>query len=267
MAIIFDGKSYARKVEDQLYHRIEKLGEKPVMATVIVGEDPASRLYVKLKREAAERIGAEMDVYEFPETVSLKELLRRIDHLNADKTVSGIMVQLPLPKRLKKETDHILAHISPEKDVDGLRENSPFVPATVRAVLSILDQAKTRVSISPDAYTVVVGAKGEVGSRLIGELSKLGYEVGGITHQMKEEDIIKETSSARVVVSATGDSGIIGKEYIGKGAIVIDVGSPKGDVNFNEVREIAGFITPVPGGVGPVTVVSLMGNLVDAVEK
>jgi methylenetetrahydrofolate dehydrogenase (NADP+)/methenyltetrahydrofolate cyclohydrolase len=267
MAIIFDGKAYARKQEDLLYHKIGKLSKKPSMAAILVGGDPASKLYVSLKQKAAERVGIEMDVYEFPTHISKSELIRKINHLNSDQTLDGIMIQLPLPGSLKKETDHIINHISPEKDVDGLRENSKFIPATVKAVLSILDDAKKKVHISPDAYTVVVGADGQVGRGIVEELSRLDYEVGAFDVETSEKDLIRETRAARVIISATGTADLITKDHIKKGAVVIDVGSPKGDVDFPQVKEVASFITPVPGGVGPVTVVSLLVNLVEAVEK
>lgn len=265
--IIFDGKAFARKREDELYHAVAKLPKRPTMATIIVGDDPASKLYVRLKKEAAERVGVQMDIYEYPDNISKEALVTNINHLNADKTLHGIMIQLPLPDHMKEETDHIVHHISREKDVDGMREDSPFMPATVRAVISILDQAKKHIEIAPDAYIVVVGAKGEVGSKLVEVLSRSDYEVGGLDKDTDEESFIKETLSARVIISATGSEAIIRGEHVREGTIVIDVGSPKGDVIFDEVKHKAGFITPVPGGVGPVTVVSLLENLVGASNK
>lgn len=263
--IIFDGKAYARKIEDELYHKVEKLIKKPTMATIIVGEDPASKLYVRLKKQASERIGAEMDIYEYPDSISKQDLISRINHLNLDDTVDGIMIQLPLPFALKDETQNITNHISPDKDVDGMRDDSHFMPATVRAVISILDEAKKKVDIAPDAYIAIVGAKGEVGSKLVEVLSQSNYEVGGLTRDMDEEIFKKELKTAKVIISATGKEGLIGGDDVGDGVIIIDVGSPQGDVDFEEVKQKASFITPVPGGVGPVTVASLLQNLVKAV--
>lgn len=261
--IIFDGKAFARKIEDELYHKIERLPKRPMMVTILVGEDPASKLYVKLKTEAAERIGAQMDVYEYPADIKVEDLIAKINHLNADKTLDGIMIQLPLPDHLKDETEHIVNHISKEKDVDGMREDSPFMPATVRAVISILDEAKKKIEIHPDSYIVVVGAKGEVGSRLVEFLSRYDYEVGALDKDTDLETFVKELLSARVIISASGSVGVIKKDYVREGTVIIDVGSPKGDCEL-DVRTKAGFITPVPGGVGPVTVVSLLENLVEA---
>lgn len=255
MAIIFDGKAFARKREDELYRKIHKLKVKPVMATILVGEDEASKLYVNLKQKAAERVGAEMDIYEFPATISHDQLVAKLNHLNHDKTIHGMMIQLPLPPSLKEKTHDIVHHIPAVRDVDGLRDNSPFVHATAKAIISILSEAGKKVKISPDDYVVVVGASGMVGKSVVNELTKMGFEVG---------TGLAEAKSAKILISTTGSPGVITKEYVQKGAVVIDVGSPKGDVDFPGVEPKASFITPVPGGVGPVTVVSLLENLYEA---
>jgi len=260
---IFDGKAFARRKEDELYHKIVKLGKRPVIASILVGEEPASRLYVNLKRAAADRVGAEMDVYEFSSSISYNQLIKRISLLNEDKTVTGIMVQLPLPERLKGRTNEILSHIDFKKDVDGLRKNSPFMPAVVRAVIAILNEAKKKVKVNSNARIVVVGAKGAVGEKLVEVLTKEGYKVRGLSRGLSLEKFKKETLAADVLISATGQHGIIKGEHVSKGVVVIDVGSPKGDVDFAQVCQKASFITPVPGGVGPVTVVSLLENLLD----
>lgn len=258
MAIVFDGKAFAHKKEHALYHKIEKLKTKPVMATILVGDDPASKLYVSLKQKAAERLGAEMDIYQFPASITHDELVLRINRLNRDKTIHGMMIQLPLPPGMKENTHDIVHHIPASRDVDGLRESSPFVHATARAVLSILSEAKKKIKVSQDDYIVVVGATGMVGRRVVSELTKAGYEVG---------TTLSEAKNAKVLISATGKPGIVQAEHVKKGAIVIDVGAPRGDVKFDEVKDKASFITPVPGGVGPVTVISLLENLFQAAEK
>ena len=266
-ATVFNGRKLAKSKEDQLVHKIAKLQKKPVIATIMVGYNLASRLYVNLKQKAALRIGAEMDLYEYSVNVSHDVLVSKINSLNKDKTVDGIMIQLPLPGVLANKTGDILNHIAPSKDVDGLRENSPFDSATTRAVIAILDEAKKHVTISPDSYIVVVGAKGEIGSRIISKLTGLGHEVGALDIDTDKDTFIKETKSAKILISATGKNNLITGQHVKNGAVVIDVGSPKGDVLFNEVVDKASFLTPVPGGVGPMTVVSLMENLVDAASK
>ncbi len=264
MATIFDGRAFARAREDALYHKIAHSGKMPIMATILVGQDPASKLYVGLKQKAAARVGAQMDIYEYPEAISKEELERKIEDLAADATLHGIMIQLPLPKSLRVFTSEIINKIPKHLDVDGLREDSPFVPATARAVMSILEEAGKRRKISKDSYFVVVGARGVIGSQIVKVLSDSGYEVGEVIHKMTPDVFIKETQAADVLISATGRPGIIRGQHIKKGAIVIDVGSPRGDVDFDEVVKLASFITPVPGGVGPVTVVSLLENLVES---
>jgi methylenetetrahydrofolate dehydrogenase (NADP+)/methenyltetrahydrofolate cyclohydrolase len=264
MTIVFDGRDFARHREDELYHRILKLKNKPVMATILVGENPASRLYVSLKQKAAIRIGAEMDIYEYPADISKKALIDKITHLASDKTLNGIMIQLPLPKALREFTSEIIDKIPQKLDVDGLREDSPFVPATARAVISILSEAKKHKKVPKDSYCVVVGAKGSIGSQIVRTLSDAGFEVGEVSKNMDEESMLKETRAADVLVSVTGSPGIITADHVKKGAVVIDVGSPQADVDFREVAEKTSFITPVPGGVGPVTVVSLLENLFEA---
>lgn len=262
MTKIFDGRDYARHVEDELFHKIAKSGIKPVMATILVGSDPASKLYVGLKQKAAVRVGAEMDIYEYPESISKEELIAKIKGLVDDKTIKGIMVQLPLPKNLRVFTSEIINTIPKDLDVDGLREDSPFVPATARAVLSILGEARKHKRLGADSFVVVVGAKGFIGSQISRALSDSGFEVGEVTRKMAPELFSRETKSADVLISVTGQPGLIGAEHVKKGAVVIDVGSPKGDVKFDEVSGVASFITPVPGGVGPVTVISLLQNLI-----
>jgi methylenetetrahydrofolate dehydrogenase (NADP+)/methenyltetrahydrofolate cyclohydrolase len=264
MTIIFDGRDFARHREDELYHKVLKRKIKPVMATVLVGDNPASRLYVSLKQKAALRIGAEMDIYEYPADISKKALVDKITHLARDKTLSGIMIQLPLPKLLREFTSEIIEKIPQKLDVDGLREDSPFVPATARAVMSILSEAAKRRKVNKESYCVVVGAKGAIGSQIVRALSDAGFEVGEVGRNTDPESFIKETRAAEVLVSVTGSPGIITADHVKKGAVVIDVGSPQGDVDFRKVSERASFVTPVPGGVGPVTVVSLLENLVEA---
>jgi methylenetetrahydrofolate dehydrogenase (NADP+)/methenyltetrahydrofolate cyclohydrolase len=252
--IIFDGKAFAKKREEELAKKIVKLKKHPVMATIIVGELPASRLYVDLKRQAAERVGAEMDVYEYHAIISHDELVSRMNHLNKDKTIHGMMIQLPLPETLKDKTHDIIHHIPANRDVDGLRDNSPYVHATARAVLSILAEARKKVKIANDDYVVVIGARGMVGRSVVSELTKMGFEVG---------TELDEAKNAKVLISATGKPEMIGADNVKNGAIVIDVGSPRGDVDPS-ASLAASFFTPVPGGVGPVTVVSLLENLAEA---
>jgi methylenetetrahydrofolate dehydrogenase (NADP+)/methenyltetrahydrofolate cyclohydrolase len=264
MAVIFDGKAFAVEKEEALKMRVLGLktrGVNPKLASILIGSDPASKLYVGLKKKAAERIGAELDVYYIPENSKIEDVLLLISTLNLDDTVNGIMVQMPLPEKLEKFRDRIVNLISSEKDVDGLKHDSHYLHPTSKAVIDILKEAEK------DQKTVfkkicVVGAFGMVGAPLVKELNEKGYKVTGCGS--KTSDIKSKTLEADVVVSATGVQGLISGEMVKDGAVVIDVGSPRGDVNFYEVERKASFITPVPGGVGPVTISCLLENLISA---
>lgn len=254
MAIIFDGRTFAVRKEEGLKQKVADLrsrGIVPHLASILIGADPASKLYVGLKKKAAERIGAELDIYYLNEGTQLSEILHLIDSLNGDETVQGIMVQLPLPDSLHAAKVEIINSISSEKDVDGLRADSQFLHPTSKAVIDILKEAEKELRIEPKS-TCVVGATGMVGAPLVKELRRLGYN---LTH---------EREAADVLISCTGKPSLIDGSTVKVGAIVIDVGSPKGDIEFEAVSKKAGFITPVPGGVGPVTISCLLENLVYA---
>ncbi len=255
MAIIFDGRSYAAEKEESLAIRVLGLKARevyPKLASILVGSDPASQLYVTLKKKAAERIGAEVDIYLIKENSKPEDLLLLIATLNADNSVHGIMIQMPIPGKMGLKKRVILDSIDPEKDVDGLKIDSEFLHPTSKAVIDILKEAEKELKTKPKSVCVV-GANGMVGAPLVKELKELGY------------DVIQEREKADVLVSCTGTPDLIDESMVKSGAIVIDVGSPKGDINFESVSKKASFITPVPGGVGPVTITSLLENLVSAV--
>ena len=247
--IIFDGKTYALKKKELLKVGVKRLREKgiiPHLATIIVGDDKASLLYVDLKKKFIESLKAQVDIYVLSEKVSMEEIFSLIDSLNDDETVHGIMVQLPLPAKFVEDKDKIIERIDSKKDVDGLKENSNFLHPTSKAVLEILslaihDTKKTVESVC------VIGATGMVGRPLVTEL----------------KDLADISSEADCVISATGVMNLVTPAMVKDEAIVIDVGSPHGDVNLL-VPDKASFITPVPGGVGPVTITCLAENLLTA---
>lgn len=259
MSIIFDGRAFAEK-------KIKKLGEEaiklknqgihPKLASILIGDDPAGRLYVSLKKRRAESIGIKMDVYYLKEKESLDDILTLIDVLNSDSTVRGIMVQLPLPSNFSKEDkEEIINSIKKEKDVDGLREDSPFVHPTAMAVLQVIEEARLRLASARQAKTIcVIGKTGMVGSALLGEIKNTNYK------------LVENSEDADILVSATGSPNIIKANMVKKGAIVIDVGSPEGDVDSGVFR-VAGFMTPVPGGIGPITISCLLENLIVSAGK
>ncbi len=256
MTIVFDGRAFAEKKSKKLDKEVAKLkkqGIHPKLASIIVGNDPASKLYVSLKKKIAEGIGAETDVYYFKEKEPLENILTLIDSLNSDPTVHGIMVQLPLPANFSKEDkEKIINLIKKEKDVDGLREDSPFVHPTVMAIIQVIKEARLRLASARQAKTIyVVGKTGMVGSSLLKEIKSTNYK------------LVEKSEDADILVSATGSPNIIKASMVKKGATLVDVGSPKGDIDPS-CYKIAGFVTPVPGGIGPITISCLLENLTEA---
>jgi len=267
MATVFDGRKFAQEKETALALRVLGLktrGVYPKLASILVGNDPASQLYVNLKKKAAERIGAEVDIYLIKENSKLEDLILLIKTLNDDDTVYGIMIQMPIPGMLGENKGEILSAISSEKDVDGLKSDSPFLHPTSKAVIQIIDEAKKDPSLKDNPFkkAVVVGATGMVGKPLAHELKEENYEV--IECSSETGNLKEKALQADVLVSVTGVVNLITEDMVRPGTVVIDVGSPKGDVEFAGVSKNAGFISPVPGGVGPVTITCLLENLISA---
>jgi methylenetetrahydrofolate dehydrogenase (NADP+)/methenyltetrahydrofolate cyclohydrolase len=264
MAIIFDGRKFAAEKEITLQNRVLGLkarGVYPKLASIIIGNDPASVLYVNLKKKAAEKIGAEVDIYNIPENSKVDDLTLLIDTLNTDKTVHGIMIQLPLPAPMFEFKDKIIESINPDKDVDGLRSDSEFLHPTSKAVMDILRLALEDSLVKRNNLKiVVVGATGMVGTPLVKELKNQNYKV--IECDSNTSTLKGETLQGDIVISCAGIPHLIKSDMVKDGAIVIDVGSPGGDVDFDLVVKKASFITPVPGGVGPVTITCLLENLI-----
>lgn len=254
MAEIFDGKSFSLKKIENLKKEVLKLksiGIYPHLASIIVGDNPASKLYVGLKKIAGNKIGVEVSVYLLSKNTKKEKLLTLIKILNDDRNISGIMLQLPLPEKLNNSKFEILNTIDIKKDVDGLKSDSNFVHPTVKAVLQIIELAKIKLNKSFNTIAIV-GKEGMVGSFLINELKNTKYK------------LIENSKEADILVSATGSPNIITGSMVKKDAIIIDVGSPKGDVDFDKVSPKVLFITPVPGGVGPVTITCLLENIIIA---
>jgi methylenetetrahydrofolate dehydrogenase (NADP+)/methenyltetrahydrofolate cyclohydrolase len=232
---------------------LEESGELRGRCLVILQCDVRTEesTYVRLKREMGERLGVKVMVRFVVNTVQLKEEIRMV---NEDKTVDGILVQLPIKGAEKEEVEKILGMIEPKKDIDGLNPISGFVPAVVLAVEKVME----KFSVDKKQEIAVVGALGQVGRRLTERLRLLGYNVGGF-------DIMDDLSKLKmydVIIGSTGVGGLITKDMVKEGFVGIDLGYPKGDFS-KEAWEKASKITPVPGGVGPLTIVSLYMNLVE----
>lgn len=255
--------------------QIKHLKNNPALAVVYAGNDPASLSYIKAKEKAAKEIGVDFLFYKFSAQVSEKKVVDLIFNLNKNKKISGIIVQLPLPKHLLK--NKILNAIALEKDVDVLSDESrkkfekgepAFVPPPAGAVLEFLKIAKKSLEKS----TVVVVGRGMLVGEPVAMLLKQKAKKLIICDQ-KTKDLSMETKKADILISAVGKPDLIKKEMVKKGAVVIDAGTAKhlgkivGDVDFAGVSPKASYITPVPGGVGPVTVAMLLANVVRAAEK
>jgi methylenetetrahydrofolate dehydrogenase (NADP+)/methenyltetrahydrofolate cyclohydrolase len=267
-AIVFNGKRFVEEKVVALRVKALGTGTTPKLASILASNDKASRLYVNLKKKFAQRVGCKVEVYKVHDRKGADHIVRLIDYLNRDKETHGIMIQLPLPDRLKEYQSRIINTIAPQKDVDGLRKDSPFVHPTARAVEMIINEARRAVKIRKSSKVVVIGYQGQAGGAIFRHLKGQGFEVVGAGRGNRSKPefskfLAKKKFKAKVVISATGDSGFVGSQHVSDGAAVIDVGSPKGDVD-PAVAKKASFITPVPGGVGPVTVYCLLENLVEA---
>lgn len=273
-AYIFDGKLFASEREKIIKNKVAELkllGIKPKLNVILTSKDPASILYVNLKQKAAERVGIEMEVYKaITNTRDYRYILNLLAVFNTDPTVHGIMIQLPLGKRYIPYKTKILESINPLKDVDGLRQNSMYMPATVKAIIEIIKEAQRKVLMINPPHVFVIGSKGVVGSAVIRALELLGYPVKGfdvkITRNWRDLWGVPSFMSlkADIIITATGKPGVLEARHVNRGAVVIDVGSPKPDARMREIRQKAAFLTPVPGGVGPVTIVSLLENVITA---
>ena len=277
-AHILDGKALGQRVQQALVPRIERLAQQGVkvkLRVVRVGDDPASKVYVGAKLRACHAIGIDGGVVELPADITLGTLFEQIDKLNGDRSVHGILVQLPLPKGL--DPHMIAAQLEPTKDVDGfhavnlgrlLQGRARFVPCTAAGVMRLLDDAG--VELRGKNATVV--GRSEVAGKPIAQLLIDRDATVTICHS-KTLDLAAHTRGAEVLVVAAGRPGLISGSMVKAGAAVIDVGVNRtdtgalvGDVDQASVAQRAGFLTPVPGGVGPMTVAMLMENAVRAAE-
>jgi methylenetetrahydrofolate dehydrogenase (NADP+)/methenyltetrahydrofolate cyclohydrolase len=286
-ATIIDGKAAAGKIRDDAKLRaglLSRDGVRPCLAVIIAGEDPASLSYVAAKGKALAEAGMESLDIRLPENVDEARLLEIIAGLNADEKVHGILVQLPLPAQV--DEDRIITAIDPAKDVDGFHPVSVgnmvlgrpgFLPCTPNGILALLGGLPVPLS---GKHAVVVGRSNIVGKPLANLLARREANATVTICHTGTVDLASHTLRADILIAAVGKAGIIGADMVRPGAIVIDVGvnrvadpsAPKGyrlrgDVDFPEVAKKAGYLTPVPGGVGPMTIAMLLGNVVQAAER
>ena len=273
MAKIIDGKAISAEIRAEIAAEVASMEVKPGLSVVIVGEDPASKVYVRNKHKACSEVGIRSEVIELPETTTQEELDAVIDRLNADPSVNGILCQLPLPKHLSE--DEVIARIDPKKDVDAFSAvnvghimlgDPVFLPCTPAGVMELLRRSGIEVS---GKNCVMVGRSNIVGKPMAMLLMKADGTVT-VCHT-KTADLKSVTLGADILVVAMKKARYIKADMVKEGAGVIDVGMNRdgngklcGDVDFDSVSEKAGYITPVPGGVGPMTITMLLRNTVTA---
>lgn len=286
---ILDGKKISNQIKDEITAEVQKIkdrGEKvPHLAAIIVGNDGASLTYVASKVKACERVGFESTLIRMPGTTSELELLKKIKELNENEDIDGFIVQLPLPKQI--DTQKVLLTVDPDKDVDGFHptnfgkmalDMTSFIPATPFGILELLERYKVETE---GKHTVVIGRSHIVGrpmSILMGRKGFPGNSTVTLTHS-HTKNITQITSQADIIITALGNPGFLKAEMVKDDAVIIDVGITRveddtrprgyrleGDVDFENVSKKASFITPVPGGVGPMTIAMLLKNTLLARE-
>lgn len=276
MAIIIDGKQIAENITEELKLEVSKMEKKPHLAVIQVGDNPASNIYVNLKNKKAEAIGITSSIIKYSQTITEAELIAKIEEINKDNNINAVLVQLPLPEHINKT--HIIKAIAPNKDVDGFTaQNSgdllngitPMAyPCTPKGVLRLLKEYKIEIS---GKHAVIVGRSNIVGKPLA--IMLLNENATVTVCHSKTQNLSTITKQADILISAVGKK-IIFKDMVKPNAVVIDVGIFKdennkttGDVDFENVKEVASYITPVPKGVGPMTIAMLMENTIELTKQ
>ena len=278
MSQLIDGKQISKQIKDELKEEVQRLsaaGRKACLAVVQVGDDPASSVYVRNKKKACAYIGIESKSFELPEETTEEELVSLVEDLNRDNEVNGILVQLPLPKHI--DEDKIIRTISPDKDVDGFHPVSVgrlwigekgFLSCTPAGIIQLLKRSGITIE---GKECVIIGRSNIVGKPMVALLLR---ENGTVTVTHSRTKNLKEvTKRADILIVAIGKKQFITSEYVKEGAVVIDVGMHRdennhlcGDVDFADVEPHTSAITPVPGGVGPMTIAMLMNNCVETIR-
>lgn len=272
--MVLKGSQLATEILDGIKLKIEKFGEKLHIAIILVGDDEASKIFVNLKAKACEKIGVKASIFRFEKDMGEIELLKFLQTLNEDSGIHGILIQLPLPSQINEIK--VLNHIAPEKDVDGLSPKNmgnlllgsgDLVPCAVEAIMEILDEAKIELE---GKNVVVISRSNLIGKPLALLLIKKSATVT-VCHS-KTKNLAEHTKAADIVITATGKPKFLKGEMIKEGAVIIDGGCERfegnicGDADFESVSKKVSAITPVPGGVGPLTVAMVIKNLVKCYE-
>lgn len=288
MAIIIDGKRVANLIKEEVRQEVKELKESrgivPGLATILVGEDPASQFYVNTKKTTCEELGMHSEIHSFPKEMSQEDLIKEINKLNLRENIHGILVQLPLPKHINQHK--VIDTILYSKDVDGLNsqniarqyraENDCFEPCTPKGIIRLLNEYKIPIQ---GEHVVIIGRSPIVGKPLATMMSSKKRNATVIICHSKTKNLEHLTRGADILICAIGKPQYITKDMVKEGAVVIDVGVNRiddpnknrgyrlvGDVDFENVKEIVSYITPVPGGVGPMTIACLMENTLKAAQ-
>ena len=281
---LIDGKKTSQEIKAEIAEEVKKMNRKPHLAAVLVGHDGGSETYVAHKIKSCEEVGFKSSLIRFEDDVTEEELLKTVDKLNKDADVDGFIVQLPLPKHIDEQK--VIEAISPEKDVDGFHPVNlgrlvagldTFVSATPSGIVDLLKRYNVETI---GKHCVIIGRSNIVGRPLSILLSQKGIDCTVTVCHSKSENLKEITKTADILVAAIGRPGFVTADMVKDGATVIDVGTTrvksdqtksgwklKGDVDFEEVSKKASFITPVPGGVGPMTICSLLKNTLKAAKK
>ena len=289
---IIDGRKIAQDIENRLKQEVANIEEPPVLAAILVGEDPASVLYIKIKEKACKEVGIGFQSYQLPVTSEQEKIIELIEKLNRDDKITGIILQLPLPKHL--DTEKIINTVLPSKDADALGEQAQVIPPTVSAILKIF--AEYGIFLK-NKNICLVGYGRLVGKPLVKELENRGLKLDICDNETK--NLTEYTKKADILISATGVPHLITAEMVKKGAVVIDAGtsiektprykiqdtkkvqiqnfqksvvsvktkSVVGDVDFDNVKNKTSYITPPTGGIGPITVAKLLENVMKLTRK
>ncbi len=281
---LIDGKKTSQEIKSEIAEEVKKMNRKPHLAAVLVGHDGGSETYVAHKIKSCEEVGFKSSLIRFEDDVTEEELLKTVDKLNKDADVDGFIVQLPLPKHIDEQK--VIEAISPEKDVDGFHPVNlgrlvagldTFVSATPSGIVDLLKRYNVETI---GKHCVIIGRSNIVGRPLSILLSQKGIDCTVTVCHSKSENLKEISKTADILVAAIGRPGFVTADMVKDGATVIDVGTTrvksdqtksgwklKGDVDFEEVSKKASFITPVPGGVGPMTICSLLKNTLKAAKK
>lgn len=264
-AQILDGKAIGQEILAQIAQKVTALDPKPGLAVVLVGTDPASQVYVNNKEKACKKVGFYSEKIVLPETTSPAELFAVIDRLNTDPKIHGILCQFPLPPALRSIENEVIMRINSAKDVDGFHPLSQLTPCTPKGIMELIHRCNLPIT---GTHAVVMGRSHMVGKPVARLLLEADATVT-VTHS-KTVNVADITRQADILVAAIGKPEFVTSDMVKAGAIVIDVGINRtetglvGDVDYQAVSQTAGFITPVPGGVGPMTIAMLMDNVLAA---